>query len=107
MPDFYYAVAYGRQTGVYTSWGEASKAVNEFPSAVYKKFRRLEDAMQYAMAYGERAVMHSRYTGPETYPRRKRPKDDNACPKEEEDDDLDNLARALSKVLISTRRKGR
>jgi viroplasmin and RNaseH domain-containing protein len=105
MPD-YYVVAHGRETGVYTTWGEASKSVNEFSNAVHKKFKCLDAAMQYARAYGGKAVLRSYYTGPNTYPstcnttKKKKAEDSD-------DDDVQELAQILSRVLLSARKAKR
>ncbi|EGB05774.1 hypothetical protein AURANDRAFT_30365, partial [Aureococcus anophagefferens] len=35
---FFYAVARGRETGVFATWDQCSKVVNGFAGAKYKKF---------------------------------------------------------------------
>jgi hypothetical protein len=40
----FYAVAIGRQTGVFTNWRSVRKSVAGFPGAVHKRFRREDDA---------------------------------------------------------------
>jgi viroplasmin and RNaseH domain-containing protein len=99
----YYAVAVGRQTGIYTSWGEASKAVLGYSNAVHKKFKTLNDAIKYARAYGAIPVIREQYSGPNTYPNCKPTKEET---RDEDDDDVDKLARALSRVLIAARKNG-
>ncbi|MDZ7314887.1 MAG: ribonuclease HI [candidate division KSB1 bacterium] len=51
----FYAVARGRRTGLFTSWGGengAEEQVRGFPGAVFKGFARLEDALDYLHAHG-------------------------------------------------------
>ena len=40
----YYAVAIGRQTGIFKTWGECHKQVIQFKGASFKKFQNLEEA---------------------------------------------------------------
>jgi viroplasmin and RNaseH domain-containing protein len=90
---------------VYTSWGEASKAVNEFSNAAFKKFKTLDAALEYSRAYGGKAVLRTRYTGPNTYPtcssRNVKSEDSD------DDDDIKELVTALSRVLLSARKSRR
>jgi ribonuclease HI len=43
----YYAVARGHRTGVFTSWEEASQAVNNYPNAIYRMFASREEAERF------------------------------------------------------------
>ncbi|CAH0025625.1 unnamed protein product [Clonostachys rhizophaga] len=43
----FYAVYKGRQTGVFTSWAEASEQINGFSGNCHKKFKTEEDARRF------------------------------------------------------------
>lgn len=43
----YYAVANGRQTGIFKSWTECEKQVKGFSKPVYKKFKVLSEAEEF------------------------------------------------------------
>jgi hypothetical protein len=43
-PGWLYAVAHGRNTGIFDNWKNVLTSVSEFPSAKYKSFRRRPDA---------------------------------------------------------------
>ena len=43
----FYAVSRGRETGVFTSWNAASRAVSGFPGAKHKSFSTRQDASSY------------------------------------------------------------
>lgn len=43
----YYAVARGRVSGIYTTWEDCLKQVNGYSGAKYKKFKELNDAINY------------------------------------------------------------
>ena len=43
----YYAVANGRETGIFRSWAETEKQVKGFPKAKYKSFKTLAEAQTY------------------------------------------------------------
>jgi len=43
----YYAVARGRNPGVYTDWGSAERQVNGFSGALYKKFKTRKEAQHF------------------------------------------------------------
>ena len=66
----YYAVAAGRNVGVFTSWDDCKKSVHGFPKASYKKFDTREDAERFITrdefvpdyyAYTDGACMHNGY----------------------------------------------
>ncbi len=40
----YYAVLYGRETGIFTSWAECEKQIKGFSGAVYKSFKTRGEA---------------------------------------------------------------
>ena len=48
MPTKWYAVARGRQTGVFNTWKECQTHVHGFAGAVFKSFTREADAQQFA-----------------------------------------------------------
>jgi hypothetical protein len=50
---YYYAVAKGWVSGVYTNWGQALKQVNEFSGALHKKFKSQVDAERFVKKYRE------------------------------------------------------
>ena len=43
----YYAVAIGRQTGIFTTWGECQTHVNDFPGHKFKKCKTLTQAQDF------------------------------------------------------------
>jgi len=43
----YYAVARGRQIGIFTDWETTKSHVNGFPSAKYKSFKSVQEAKEY------------------------------------------------------------
>lgn len=47
--QFFYAVAVGRQLGVYLTWSECEAQVKGYPAAVFKRFSTME---------GERSALH-------------------------------------------------
>lgn len=48
MPK-YYAVARGRQTGVYTSWSDAEPYVRNYPYAKFKEFTSKKKAEDFVV----------------------------------------------------------
>ena len=51
----FYAVARGRNTGIFTAWfgaGGAEAQIKEFPGARYKGFPTIEEARQWLARYG-------------------------------------------------------
>lgn len=46
----FFAVAIGREPGVYETWDEAKKQVNGFSNAYYKKFKSKEEAEEFIAA---------------------------------------------------------
>lgn len=51
MTSKYYAIAKGKQTGIFTSWTEVQPLVNSFPGAIHKSFKLLQDAEQYLKSF--------------------------------------------------------
>ena len=49
----YYAVARGRNTGIYTTWDEAQEQVIRFPNALYKSFGSEIEAIKYLQDHEE------------------------------------------------------
>ena len=47
QPKKWYAVAKGREPGIYTTWDEAQQQVNNFPDAVFKAFPSEEAAKEF------------------------------------------------------------
>jgi hypothetical protein len=47
----YYAVARGREPGVYTEWGQAGRQVNGFSGALHKKFSTRAEAQRFVDKY--------------------------------------------------------
>tara|TARA_B100000214_G_C23967030_1_gene628244 strand:- start:1716 stop:2396 length:681 start_codon:yes stop_codon:yes gene_type:complete len=43
----YYAIHSGKETGVFLSWEECEKRINGYNSAIYKKFKNIDDAIYY------------------------------------------------------------
>lgn len=48
----FYAVARGRQPGIYPTWPDCLAQVHGFSDARYKKFRNLTDALEFLAVYG-------------------------------------------------------
>ena len=48
----YYAVARGRNPGVYKDWGDAERQVNGFSGALHKKFKSLREARTFVIRHG-------------------------------------------------------
>jgi Caulimovirus viroplasmin len=107
MPSYYYAVAKGRQTGVYYDWDEASKAVLYHPNAVHKKFSDLQAALRFASSYGNKAVLRRHYTGPAWSPTCTTDSKGKEDDEDDENEDVEALARALSRVLLASRKARR
>ena len=47
----YYAVANGRETGVFDNWDECYKSVNKYSNNKFKKFNSFDDANKYVEQY--------------------------------------------------------
>ncbi|RWS27327.1 ribonuclease H1-like protein [Leptotrombidium deliense] len=55
----YYAVANGRNVGIYSTWPECDKEVKNFSNARYKKFRSKEEAQRFIDEYDQtREIPH-------------------------------------------------
>lgn len=48
----FYAVARGRQPGIYNNWGECLAQVTRYSDARYKKFKTLKEAIEFLAVYG-------------------------------------------------------
>ena len=44
---FFYCVAVGIKTGIFSNWDDCKKQVHKFSGCKYKKFNNLEDARKY------------------------------------------------------------
>ena len=44
---FYYAVAIGRQTGIFNDWNDCEKQVKGFKNAKFKKFKTKSEAEEF------------------------------------------------------------
>lgn len=51
MVNKFYAVAIGRNPGIYSTWNEAKEQVNGFKGAKYKSFLTNEEAQQYILSF--------------------------------------------------------
>lgn len=49
----YYAVASGRDVGIYRTWKDASKQVIGYSGAVHKSFKKEQDAIDYMVGYSD------------------------------------------------------
>jgi len=47
----FYAVAVGREPGIYDNWGEAKRQVDKYPSNIYKGFQTREEAEMFLLSY--------------------------------------------------------
>ena len=45
----YYAVAIGRQPGIYRTWDECKTMVNRYPGAIFKGFRTHKEAVDFIL----------------------------------------------------------
>jgi ribonuclease HI len=52
----FYAVAVGRQTGIFSTWSECEASVSRFPAAVFKSFKTRGECVDYLGKKGCRAV---------------------------------------------------
>ena len=52
MAKFYYSVYKGKKKGVFETWDECKKYIENFPGARFKKFKKLDDAI-YFSKHGE------------------------------------------------------
>ena len=43
----YYAVAKGRSPGIYQNWNDCKNQIDKFKGAIYKKFQKEEDAIEF------------------------------------------------------------
>lgn len=50
----YYAVARGRNPGVYDNWNDCKEQVDRFPNARHKRFNSLEEALDFIEENRER-----------------------------------------------------
>ncbi len=50
--DKFYAVAVGREPGVYTDWDEASLAIKGWKAPKYKKFMTRDEAVEFIRTHG-------------------------------------------------------
>jgi ribonuclease HI len=50
--DKFYAVAVGREPGIYTDWDEASLAIKGWKAPKYKKFGTRDEAIEFIRAHG-------------------------------------------------------
>lgn len=55
MKNYYYAVAVGREIGIYNSWDECEQMVKGYKGAIFKKFNNITDAQDFIL-------VHSNYT---------------------------------------------
>lgn len=58
---FYYAVAVGRKTGIYTNWNDCLEQVDKFSNAVYKKFKTKEEANNFLKNYKTTNTQNTKY----------------------------------------------
>jgi ribonuclease HI len=54
-PEKFYAIAIGRNPGVYTDWGKASEAITGWKGPKYKGFGTRAEAVEYIRAHGDAA----------------------------------------------------
>lgn len=47
----YYAVAVGRNPGIYNTWGDCKIEIDKFPGAKYKKFKTKKQALEYITTF--------------------------------------------------------
>lgn len=52
----FYAVAAGRNTGIFTTWAECKDSVNGFKGAKYKKFATVAEAEEFIAAFGSQVA---------------------------------------------------
>ncbi|ETI52118.1 hypothetical protein F442_04740 [Phytophthora nicotianae P10297] len=69
----YYAVAAGRSTGIFTTWGECEAQVKDFTGCRYKKFKTQSEAQAFIDAYN----------GAQSTPKAKRPREESTVADDE------------------------
>ncbi|KAI0392690.1 ribonuclease H-like protein [Xylariaceae sp. FL0594] len=55
----FYAIAVGREPGIYTDWDEASLAIKGWKAPKYKKFATREEAVEFIRAHGNEETLTS------------------------------------------------
>jgi ribonuclease HI len=60
MSSNYYAVAKGKNPGIYTSWDDAKLQVIKFPGAKYKKFKNKESALEYIKEFNPTVLTYNK-----------------------------------------------
>ena len=63
--EVFYAVAKGRNIGIFTTWNECKEAVSRFPFAKYQKFTKIEDAIAFMAENREPTQPYTPITIPE------------------------------------------
>ncbi|OTB04289.1 hypothetical protein M426DRAFT_155714 [Hypoxylon sp. CI-4A] len=83
----YYAVAVGREPGVYTDWDTASLAIKGWKGPKYKRFDTRDDAIEFIRTHGNEAAQEvlSKQEGVEP-PKKKKKKTENEIVAKDEPD---------------------
>ena len=56
---FFYAVANGRTTGIFTNWDDCNNSVKGYKNAIYKKFSVKEEAEMFVLSHNKNADEHN------------------------------------------------
>ena len=57
----YYAVANGRNIGVFTNWEECKKSIHQFSRPKYKKFKTIEEANDFILYHNSKSNINFDY----------------------------------------------
>ena len=63
----YYAVALGKEPGIYFSWNDCEQQVKGFKGAKFKKFNNEEDAQHFIASYSHYNEINKENIGPDYY----------------------------------------
>ncbi|KAI5862328.1 hypothetical protein GGS23DRAFT_93466 [Durotheca rogersii] len=89
----YYAVAIGREPGVYTDWDKASLAIKGWKGPKYKRFDTREEAIEYIRIHGNEAAQEAllQYGGEVPSKKRKTTKSNGASLVAEDEPDVQHI----------------
>jgi viroplasmin and RNaseH domain-containing protein len=62
---YFFAVAIGRKTGIYTSWSKCAAETKGYPHAVVRKFSNKSDAEAFLFQFRKKQPVTADYTPPE------------------------------------------
>ena len=68
MSPKYYAVAVGRQTGIFTSWSFVRTLVSGYSGAIHKSFKTHDDALKYLQQYQKNLTLENQILPQQSIP---------------------------------------